>query len=118
MNTRISIAIIAVCLLVGCASPEQGAYRSIGTIATLVDGSMSGWGDYVRAGLASTQDEILVRGMYNEYQEAMSIAKGAVNAYISDPEGKKDNLDRALTVVESVAGKLTGMIARLTAPKQ
>lgn len=118
MNIKASITVLAFCLLLGCASPEQGAYRSIGTIATLVDGSMNGWGDYVRAGLASTQDEVLVKGMYEDYQEAMSIAKGAVNAYISDPDGKKDNLDRALTVVESVAGKLTGMIARLTSPKQ
>ena len=63
----------------GCkTTPEVTAYRSIGSIAATVDGCMNGWGNYVRAGLASTNEEATVKSAYETYQLAMRAARAAV----------------------------------------
>jgi hypothetical protein len=62
-------------MLSGCATPERAAYRTLGTTATLVDTTMQAWGDYVKLGLATPDDQIRARQLYGDYQAAMRVAK-------------------------------------------
>lgn len=70
---------------VGCANLETNAYKTIGATATLVDATMNGWGDYVRAGKASPQDETTVKAIYLKYQQSMRVAQAAVMSYRLQP---------------------------------
>ena len=71
--------------LTACATVEQGAYRTIGATVTLVDASMNGWGDYVRAGKATDAQQAQVRALYLKYQGAMRVAKVAIISLKSSP---------------------------------
>lgn len=98
MNKKITIPFAAAIALTaclfflnaGCATPELAAYRTLGTTTVLVNAAMNGWGDYVRAGLATPDDQIRVRGAYEKYQASMRVAKSVALAMkdsgaINDP---------------------------------
>lgn len=114
------LALVAVAFLVfGCAtSLDETAYRSIGASSALVDGSMQGWGAYVKSGAAGTGDEATIRGLYIEYQAAMATASGVVRAYRIDPDRSREALTKSVLAVEDAAGRLTTSIATLTAKRQ
>lgn len=112
MNKKIPFAAaiaLAACLFLnfGCATPELVAYRALGTTAVLVNAAMNGWGDYVRAGLATPDDQIRVRGAYEKYQASMKVAKSVALAMkdsgaINDPVW--------LTVVNAVTSSANDVI--------
>jgi len=105
------ISIIALALLVGCATtnPQTAAFKSIGTIVTTVDVSMLSWGDYVRAGLASNEQENQVRRMYSKYQSSMLVTKTMVLTYVDSPEGQK-SLQTTLQAVGNASSELISLI--------
>lgn len=81
-------------LLVACASLETNAYRVVGSTAVSVDLAMQGWGDWVRQGKATPEDEARVRAVYEKYQASMRAANRAVLAYHNNKN--KAELERAL----------------------
>jgi len=93
MKQLVSLLALVV-FLVGCntVSPEAAAYKSIGVIATTVDASMLGWGDYVKAGLAKPNEEAKVKEVYQKYQASMLVAKVGVLTYVDNKE-QKDSSD-------------------------
>lgn len=78
---QIPIVLVAFLFLTACANLEQNTKRTLGTTAYAVDAAMNGFGDYVRAGKATTAQESFVRDMYGQYQRTMAIAEKAVRAY-------------------------------------
>jgi hypothetical protein len=72
------LGLSAALLCAGCKSPEVAAYRTVGGVAATVDAAMNAWGDWVRAGKATADDETRVRSAYIKYQNAMQVAKAAV----------------------------------------
>lgn len=58
----------------GCTTPQDAAGKSLATAAITVDAAMQGWGEWVRTGQASVEDEIVVEDAYHKYQAAMRVA--------------------------------------------
>src|SRR5512146_2370633 len=61
--------------LTACANLETNAYKVLASTATVVDNSMNAWGDWVRAGYATPDDEVRVQQAYEKYQATMAVAK-------------------------------------------
>lgn len=107
MRLRIAILSLLV-LLVGCANLEQNAFRSIGATATIVDGAMMGWGDYVRSGKASVEEEAIVKQAYTTYQASMRTTKAAVESYRITPDAAA--LSRVLDALDAAKNLLIDAI--------
>jgi Mrp family chromosome partitioning ATPase len=114
MRQLFSLLLLAA--LLGCATPEQSAYRTIGTITVSVDGTMNGWGDFVRAGHAEPADEARVKAAYERYQSAMRLARIAVITSKTQPDGAS-TLQTALATTQAASGQLIGLIQTLLQPK-
>lgn len=82
MNRRnlIGLAFI-VSILVGCATFETNAYRTIGVTAHTVDSLMVTWADESVAGRTTAQLDASVVAAHATYQKSMAAAKVAVDAY-------------------------------------
>lgn len=101
--------------LPACKNLETTAYRTIGATAISVDGAMSGWGDYVRAGLAKPSEEAAVKAAYEKYQAAMQVLKIAVRNVKESPSANGEaQLDRVLRTVSATAGELVTVVRALT----
>jgi len=104
-------ALLVLLLFSGCATTETNSYKIIGSIAVTVDAAMNGWGDYVRAGKASAEDELVVKGAYQQYQEAMRVAHSAVNLYLVDKN--RPALELALDTLMANKNALVTIVERL-----
>lgn len=105
------LAIVPLVLLTACASIanfEQNAFRVIGATATIVDGAMNGWGDYVRAGKAKPEEEAVVKQAFLAYQASMRTAKAAVESYRVTPNN--DSLSRILDALDAAKNALIDAI--------
>ena len=109
-------ALLLLAALIGCASPEQGAYRTIGVITNTVDGSMNGWGDYVLAGLATANEQAAVRAAYERYQASLRLARIATSAATTTPDGATQ-LDTALAATQAASGQLISLVQTFLQPK-
>lgn len=78
--TKVSVVLLIV-IAIACASAEKNAYRTLGSLSIGVDFSMNAWGDWVRSGRASAEDEAQVKAAYIKYQEGMATLKVAVLTY-------------------------------------
>ena len=104
--------ILSIWLLVifaGCKTPEQGAYRTLGTLATAVDVSMSVYGDAYRSGLITPEEQLQVRAAYERYQTSMRIVRAAQQTAKASPEGAS-RFTTALTAVEAASSDLITLI--------
>lgn len=99
----VMFALAAACLWLGgttgCFTASQ-AHSTTKIVAVSVDGAMSAWGDYVRAGFASTEDEDTVRKAYGAYQGAMRSLRLVVQNYYTGDKDRTD-LDKALDAVDA-----------------
>lgn len=104
-----SIAVFAT----GCKTPEQGAYRTIGTVSVSVDAAMNGWGDYVRAGKATPEQEAKVKAGYVKYQSAMRVAKITVASYRAQPDGAS-RLNAAVDALAASGSEIVTLVQLFT----
>jgi hypothetical protein len=106
-------AVVLSCLLAlfatSCKTPEQGAYRTIGTLAHAVDATMLVYGDAYRAGLITPDEQVKVRAAYEHYQRTMRIARAATTTATTTPEGES-SLNTALAAVEAASADLITLI--------
>lgn len=86
------VVLLLALMVAGCKSPEAAAYKSLGTIAVTVQGTMETWGQYVRAGHASDKDRAEVKAIYQHYQHAMKFAESSLNLS-RHIENDRDKLD-------------------------
>lgn len=99
------LGLLALILCSSCATFETNAYRAVAATASTVDAAMNGWGDWVRAGKATTADEDAVRDAYEMYQAAMRSARRQVAQYSagvvdrSSLETALDAMDAAKTII-------------------
>lgn len=108
--------VLMLALFTGCASWEKNSYRSIATTATLVDATMNAWGDYVRAGMAKPEDEVVVKKAYQRYQQAMAAAKVAVAVGRAAKDSQAESAaGKAIDGVASAASEIVALIRVFTA---
>jgi hypothetical protein len=105
----LTLAVWFLVITMGCRTPEQGAYRTLGTLATVVDTTMLTYGDAFRAGLITPEEQLKVRDAYEHYQRSMRIARAAVTTVKVSPEGES-RLNTALTAVEAASSDLITLI--------
>lgn len=108
MNKCIPIVTL-MALLVSCASTETVAYKTLATTVVSVDAAMNGWGEYVRAGKASDDEQALIRDLYTKYQSSLKSAKAAVDAYYAN-RVNKTGLDLALNILDESKNQLIDTI--------
>jgi len=96
-----------------CKTPERTAYDIVASTQVAVDAAMNGWGDYVRAGLATAKDESEVRGAYHTYQQSMRAAREAVIAYKTGVQADKSKLDIALDMLQAAGQSVIGIISEI-----
>jgi len=95
----------------GCKSPERTAYRVVGTTVTTVDTAMNVWGDQVRAGKATAEQQINVKRAYEQYQSGMRITRIAVNTYKADnSSGNKAALSKALDGLDAARAEILRLV--------
>lgn len=118
VGTTTSVLLAGMLLLAGCATWERNSYRTIATTATMVDATMNAWGDYVRAGMAKSEDEEVVRKAYKRYQQAMASAKVAVEvARAAESSPAKDAAGKALDGVSAASAEIVALIRQFTTAK-
>jgi hypothetical protein len=115
-NLHHYLSLLLLAALLGCATPEQTAYRTIGVITASVDGAMNGWGDYVRSGAATADEQARVRQAYERYQATMRLARIAVTTQKTQPAGAS-TLDTALNTAQAASGQLIAVIQQFLQPK-
>ena len=71
------IPIFALAFLVGCATFQNNAGKTLASAAATVDAAMKGWAAFVVAGGATDAQQAQVRAAYGKYQLAMSAAETA-----------------------------------------
>ena len=96
----------------GCANPERTAYVSTGVVAITVDNAMNGWGDYVRAGKATPEDELKVKAAYGKYQTSIRAVKAAVLSSRNSPDDQAAFLT-ALNALDAAKIELINLIISL-----
>lgn len=117
VKQTLTVLALGTFLVVGCGgcksvTPEQAAYRSLGTIATSVDQGMKAWGEWVAMGKATAADVEKSKQLYEKYQAAMRVARDAALTVKQNPEAGTWNI--ALTTVEAAAGDLLSFVSTLT----
>lgn len=113
MKTILSLFACLALLLSGCKSPETTAYKTIATTAQLVDKSMLAWGDYVRAGKATADDEKRVKAAFEIYKRAETAAQRTVYTIKTAPNGQQDWVT-AVSVLTANSSELFSIVHQLT----
>lgn len=115
-KSKVVLAIIlALCVpgcMGGCQNPERTAYQTTGVVVFSVDAAMNGWGDYVRAGKASAEDEAKVKAAYEKYQAIVRTQRSVVLAAVNSPEGEAA-FTTALNAIEAARIDLINLIVSL-----
>lgn len=116
-HQTLTVLALATFIAVGCGgcksvTPEQAAYRTLGTVATSVDSGMKAWGEWVALGKATAADVEKSKELYLKYQSAMRVARDAALTVKQNPQAGTWNI--ALTTVEAAAGDLLNFISTLT----
>lgn len=107
---RNAIAAIALAALVmGCATFQQNAGKTLASIATTVDAAMSGWATYVTvSGSVSPSQQEQVKQAYEKYQAAMTTALAAYNSL--NTTAGQPAWNQALTALQAAQGTLTQLL--------
>src|SRR5512138_380712 len=115
-----------VIFLIGCATFETGAFRTINSITVTVEAARKGWVDYVttqRVVLENTPLEAMklerqvgqVGTAYTQYQTSMRAAKAAVLTYKAAPTNQAP-VEVALTAVSAASADLIKLINQFKQP--
>lgn len=102
------LLLLPVMWVLGCATFETNTYRVLAVTAHTVDATMNGWGDYVRAGKASAEQETAVKNSFHHYQATMQVAEAMVGSYRAS--GDRAAVSRALDVLDAAKNSLIDLV--------
>ena len=117
MKTKLSAVALVVLLasMIGCASFQSNAGKSLATIASTVDAAMKGWAAYVVAsGQVSDSQQASVRDAYLKYQACMVTAQAAYNGLASNSDQTAWN--QALAALNAAQGTLVQLVSAFLSP--
>lgn len=106
--------VLALCVpsFMGCQNPERTAYQTTGVVVYTVDAAMNGWGDYVRAGKASAEEEVRVKAAYQQYQAVVRTQRTVVMSALNKPDGEAA-FTTALNAIDAARIDLINLIQSL-----
>lgn len=102
---------ISLSLCISCTSLENVAYKTTGSVVVSVDGAMRVWGDYVRSGSATVNDQLRVRDVYEKYQSAIKVERSILVAYKTTPDDTA--LNAAMSALSNASGELVTLVQSL-----
>ncbi len=112
MGTRLLVVpIICVCLLVGCATFDINAYKTLAVAKTSYTQGMSSLGVLQVQGKLSDADIKKILPVANVYYKAYLVALSAYEVYHANPT--LANQDQLITLLNDVAKKLGDLSAVL-----
>lgn len=77
-----TLPIVLLAFLVGCATFDQNAGKTLASVAASVDAAMHGWATYVVTAKVSDADQAPVKAAYVKYQASMAAAEAAYIALV------------------------------------
>lgn len=118
MNTRtaVGLAFVASVILIGCATFETNAYRSLGITAHTVDVLMTTWADASVATNTTPALDLQVMSAHLHYRQAMALAKISIDAYRGGTN-TQSAVNFALQAVASSKEDLRKLILMLVLPQ-
>jgi uncharacterized protein YcfL len=112
---RNAIAIMALLLVVGCASFQATSGKILATSAITVDASMKGWAIWVAKGQATDAQQAAVKSAYQKYQAAISIATGAYETAVTT--GDQTAWKQAEIILTNNQTALVNLISQFSKPQ-
>ena len=102
VQTFLSLCCILV-LFTACQT-TRGKYNTLYSVATAADAAMITWGDYVKKGKATEEQEIKVYTAYTKYQSLMLKAMRYVRYDIKEPAPNDvaEAFDEFITIVANL----------------
>lgn len=105
-SINLLILCLTLCFTASCAntSNKQVAYKTLATVGYSVDSAMLAWGDYVKAGKATWQDEQVVSLAFDKYirlyAPAVKMLEGKDAIATTDITDAAANLLQTLRVIK------------------
>jgi hypothetical protein len=111
LNAIVLASILAVGIF-GCTNtkPIQTTIKIESGLIAAVDGSMKGWSDYVRSGMATQQQVNDVKQAYNTYYNSQQVAKAAIEQVIITGSTNQVDVQVANTAMNNAASSLISII--------
>lgn len=103
-------------LLAGCASPNQSAYRTLGSIGVAATSAMEGWAAWANAGKADADEIKTVEAAYRDYQRAYKLATSA--AAIAAQTGDANASAKSIQILVAAQSKLIEAITAALPDKE
>lgn len=103
-NRELALLLATAMTVAACStSAVKTEYRTLGATVHAVDLAMTGWGEYVRAGQATADQEAAVRTGYETYQNVARAAKVAlaVSSNLETPADLAAAANALITIIES-----------------
>lgn len=104
------ITLIAFAFLVGCASVQTNAGKTLASVAVAVDSAMKGWALHVVANGATEQQQAPVKQAYKDYQMSMALAEQAYLVLVKT--GDQSAWSAAKMALTSSQGQLVTVIEK------
>lgn len=104
---KLGTVLALVAMAAACsANAVKTEYRILGTTVHTVDLGMTAWGDYVRSGKATPEQEATVRTGYETYQNAAKASKVAlqVSSNLETPQALADAAAALVAIIETFTG--------------
>lgn len=116
MKTKLAL-ILAAAFLVGCATFETNAYRTLGTINTTVQTLMDAFADESVAGRTTPDFENKVWTLYANYQNMRVPARIAIDGYRAGTNSQ-ERVEAVLTAVSTNKEAIRKLILSLVLPAE
>lgn len=97
-------SVLILSFLVACAY-EKTAFRTVGTLTTTVDAAMKAYGDEVKAGHVTADNQNAVKALYDKYYAALQVAQSITLSYkagTATQSAAKSALDAAVAAANPV----------------
>ena len=106
---RNAIALVALAFLVGCATFNDKAGKSLATVASTVDAAMKGYARYVVIAQLNDTQQAPVKAAYVKYQASMTVAEKAYIELVKNND--QTSWTAALNVLNATEADLLALVS-------
>lgn len=107
------MALVVLAFLVGCATFNDKAGKSLATVASTVDAAMKGYARYVVIAQLTDAQQAPVKAAYIKYQASMTVAEKAYIELVKNND--QTSWTAALNVLTATEADLLSLVSSFTA---
>lgn len=104
-------AALALAFLLACAY-EKTAFRTVGSLTTVVDAAMKAYGDEVKLNHITAENQTKVKTFYDSYYASIQLAQSVVLSY-KEGSATRSSVQQALDAASASAQPLINLIKTL-----